>query len=1163
MVVWRLCETTGATGQPVIWAGTLSGSLIRFEGETWTKFDQTSGTFAHKYVRCLYASRTDAGSVLWVGTDEGLLRFDGRNWKTFTAQDGFLDNQVQAVFETKLFGGKPELVASSNRLLFRFDGIRWLRLPNLPPLPHPAVSHVVETTAADGTPSLWIGFQNNGLVRLDSEPGTHSATPSYQWTGFDEKTGFPSNRVWSLATVSQPGGTRSVWIGTSAGLIRIDPYQWRFLDLRDHLADNATWCIRQFPTPAGGPGLWVGTSGGLTCFSLTGSNSSQTSWSFRVQEGLPSNEVWCLQETTLLTGQPLLIAGTSRGLAKFENGRWTAFPIPTTGMTQPMVWCIRPATAPDGSPALWVGTPGEGVWYWSQRQWSHLSRHETGFPSDWIYGIAETQSSAGTPVLWFATGDGLVRLEQGQPRLLDLKSGLPSTSVWGLHVSRTPNGKQYLWIAGNRGAARADLASTSLTWTTLTTESHPRLPDNDIYQITEDHQGRLYLATNRGVARLTPRIPTADDPTEFQELTFTTEDGLPSNECNLGALFTTQNGTVWVGTLKGVAFLNPGQEVAETQASPLVLESALAGVHESLPLRPAAQLPYDQNVVSFEFALLHYSHQAQTVYRTQLVGLDKAPLDWTPDPKIRYTNLAAGTYTFRVWGRGSAGMVTGPVSLAFEIKPAPWQTWWAFGLYGLATLALGYGGLRWRTRRLERRNQMLETKVAERTVQLAEKNDQLDRKLIELDFKNQELDGKNRELDRKNDELARANKELQESQRRAQFIFSALADDLPETVLEGKYRLEAKIGAGGFGAVFRATHLALNRPVAVKIFRPASGEDSRKSLERFRLEGVSACRVNHPNAVQVLDSGVSSEGIAYLVMELLVGRTLAEELADKRHLSLFRAVQILHPLCAVLAEAHAQGIIHRDIKPDNVFLHQSPDGEIVKVVDFGIAKLLQDDTTEPLNLTVTGGIVGTPLYMAPERLASSLYDGQSDVYSVGVMLYQMLCGRPPFLPEGNNLFALMMKHGQEAPPALQTFNPTIPAEVETLVLQTLAKQPQERPSIRELAEKLAHLVSSHLHLPSPETLLTLCKKNQNEIETLTLPPLPVEAKPVASLNSVPPETEHFGSRPPLSEATLVLGTGQLKPSDTPGDGTQDTLVFPAENQPAPSTTETILPEYSG
>jgi len=308
------------------------------------------------------------------------------------------------------------------------------------------------------------------------------------------------------------------------------------------------------------------------------------------------------------------------------------------------------------------------------------------------------------------------------------------------------------------------------------------------------------------------------------------------------------------------------------------------------------------------------------------------------------------------------------------------------------------------------------------------------------------------QLQEQNQELLRRNAQLVQAQKRTDIVFSALADALPGAVLDQKYRLEEKIGSGGFGAVFRATHLGLNRAVAVKVFRPMPGNDSPEGLKRFRLEGVSASRINHPNAVTVLDCGISQAGIAYLVMELLEGHSLADELQQNGSLPLARVIEITLPVCQVLAAVHERGIVHRDIKPDNIFLHRTSDGEIVKVVDFGLAKIFGDAAAAQ---TMTGGIIGTPAYIAPERVNGDSYDGRTDVYSLGVIMFQMLTGRAPFEAKEGGVMALMLMHLMKEPPRLRDLNPLVPQEIEALVLQTLRKDPETRPDALQLAQQLA------------------------------------------------------------------------------------------------------------
>jgi len=273
----------------------------------------------------------------------------------------------------------------------------------------------------------------------------------------------------------------------------------------------------------------------------------------------------------------------------------------------------------------------------------------------------------------------------------------------------------------------------------------------------------------------------------------------------------------------------------------------------------------------------------------------------------------------------------------------------------------------------------------------------------------------------------------------------------PGTVLAGKYRLDSCIGKGNFGTVYQGHHLGLDLDIALKVLqrRMAGTADA---VARFQREAVSTCRVKHPNAVSVTDFGVDRK-VAFLVMELLSGHSLHEELARSGCLSVARALEVVLPICSVLSVSHEAGIIHRDIKPANVFLHQTPQGEVVKVLDFGIAKLVGD----PLR-TVAGVIFGTPIYMAPERFESGKYDGRSDVYSLGTMLYQMLSGRVPYMPERDDPMLLAsIKVTEDARP-LREVNPELPDALEEVVMRALSRDPGRRPTASELGQSLAQAV---------------------------------------------------------------------------------------------------------
>jgi hypothetical protein len=315
---------------------------------------------------------------------------------------------------------------------------------------------------------------------------------------------------------------------------------------------------------------------------------------------------------------------------------------------------------------------------------------------------------------------------------------------------------------------------------------------------------------------------------------------------------------------------------------------------------------------------------------------------------------------------------------------------------------------------------------------------------------NLELDAKLKLLNTNNAELARKNRELEEMSRRADRIFAALGEALPGKVLAGKYLLDARIGTGGFSIVFRGTHVGIGRPVAVKIFRPQAGNDSGSSLERFRYEGMASGRIRHANIVEVLDAGISDDGIPYIAMELLDGGTLERDLARNQKLPLPRIARVMEQVCLGLAAAHGAQVIHRDVKPENIFLHTEGETETAKLLDFGIAKILDAGRLNG-QVTSTGDLIGTPYYMAPERLLGRECDASADVYSVGLILYRALAGRLPF--EGT-IAEIMVQAVSKRPRDIATVASDLPADFAALIMRALADAPEDRPTASELARTL-------------------------------------------------------------------------------------------------------------
>ncbi len=264
--------------------------------------------------------------------------------------------------------------------------------------------------------------------------------------------------------------------------------------------------------------------------------------------------------------------------------------------------------------------------------------------------------------------------------------------------------------------------------------------------------------------------------------------------------------------------------------------------------------------------------------------------------------------------------------------------------------------------------------------------------------------------------------------------------------LDDKYRLDAQLGIGGMGTVYRARHLLIDRPVAVKVLNPRFVEDEA-ARTRFQREARAAGRLQHTNAVTVTDFGQTQDGYVYIVMELLEGRTLRDILAKEAPLEAARSVSLMLQVSAAVAAAHEAGIIHRDLKPANIFIVQRAEvPSLVKVLDFGIAKLAAEslEEDEVKALTQVGAMIGTPRYMSPEQCDGAELTPAADVYSLGVILYEMLTGTVPF--SGSTPLAIAMKHTSELPRRPREFVASIPAALEDVVLHALEKGPQDRPA---------------------------------------------------------------------------------------------------------------------
>jgi cytochrome c-type biogenesis protein CcmH/NrfG len=262
-------------------------------------------------------------------------------------------------------------------------------------------------------------------------------------------------------------------------------------------------------------------------------------------------------------------------------------------------------------------------------------------------------------------------------------------------------------------------------------------------------------------------------------------------------------------------------------------------------------------------------------------------------------------------------------------------------------------------------------------------------------------------------------------------------------VIAGRYEIVRLLGAGGMGAVYQARQLSMDRMVALKLIHPHIASD--EVARRFHREMQATSKIEHPNTIRVFDYGADDKGQLFLAMEFLEGRPLSRVLEHDGALPVARLVHIASQVVRALGAAHAEGIAHRDLKPDNIMLvDRYGERDVVKVLDFGIARFVDDDESRA-KMTHDGAVVGTPAYLSPEQAMGQPIDARADFYSLGVMLYQMALGRLPF--EGPTLAALLVAHATAEPPAPSLVAPgKIPPELEALILRLMSKSPADRPA---------------------------------------------------------------------------------------------------------------------
>jgi len=328
----------------------------------------------------------------------------------------------------------------------------------------------------------------------------------------------------------------------------------------------------------------------------------------------------------------------------------------------------------------------------------------------------------------------------------------------------------------------------------------------------------------------------------------------------------------------------------------------------------------------------------------------------------------------------------------------------------------------------------------------------------------------------------------------------------------GSYRIVAKLGEGGMGAVFLGEHQHIARKAAIKVLLPEFSAN-QQIVARFFNEARATSLIRHPGIVDIIDCSVLPNGNAYIVMEYLDGESLGTHLREHKRLPASRALFLTRHIADALSAAHNQRIVHRDLKPDNVFLMHASETAPIKILDFGIAKLMHTSSREGHYKTRTGSIMGTPVYMSPEQCrGAGEVDHRTDIYSLGCILFEMLAGRPPFTYEGFG--ELIQAHLSTIPPRVTAIDATVPAAADALVARLLAKSPDERPhTMHDLVAELDALAATSAAAVRPSDRA-------------------VSARPVARTAAAKSDQPATGERPPTQ---TTLGSASAERMDAVND----------------------------